>query len=369
MSIPLQNSDPAAGQAPPLGPTSPVTGQVSYGWIGESWRLFSAQMGPWIVAILLLFVPVFVAVIAFYTVLWTTMFPHGFVAPAPAPLPTVNGLPTTPLSPGSGPAQINALMTSLLPIEFGFFGVYSLWSAFLGGGMFRLAVRQVRGVPVELKDIFRGGPLFGRMLGASLLLGLGGYGLEVLCFGPMLLVNWRHGSALAVGSALALGLVLLVVLSLLLYGLLLPSLALMADGVRLFAALRRSAGAMKGQAPAAAGFVFVFLLLIYASQLVCGLGTLATFPMAFLVCALAYRDMVGMPDMAPLPGPSYAPADAGVWPPPPQSSPQWGTTPQPPQQYPGYTPQQTSLSLVTPPPEAASDPPANPWQPRPQQGE
>ncbi len=315
MSIPIQNQSQT-------GPTSYVTGQVSYGWISEAWRLFSAQMGPWIVGTLVLFGPAFVFGIGLYAVMLTTMFAGGF-PPTPPP-PTVNGLPTAPLNPGGNMAQMNAQMAGILPWELGFFGVYAFWSAWLYGGLFRMAVRQVRGVPVEMKDIFRGGPLFGRMLGATLLLILGAYGLEALCLAPMGISVWRHGSPLTTALTATAGAVLVLVLFFLAYGLLLPAFALIGDGMKVIPALKRSAVAMRPRMWAAAGFVFVVGLLVYASELLCGVGLLATIPMVFLICALAYRDMIGMPDMAPPPGPAYAPSAPGVWPPAP------GTWPPPP---------------------------------------
>lgn len=326
MSIPIQNQFPS-------GPTSTVTGQVSYGWINESWRLFSAQMGPWIVATLLLSAPIIVFYIVYYAYMLTTMFPNGLNTPPPPP--TTNGLPTTPLSPGTSVAQINAQMRGLLPLAFGFGLAFSFWAAYMNGGLFRMAVRQVRGVPIEMKDIFRGGPLFGRMLGATFLLGLGGYGLEALCFAPTGLTAWLHGSPLAIGLFAAAGFVLIFVLGFLAYGLLLPAFALIGDGMKVIPALKRSAVAMKPRMGAAAGFVFVFGLLVDASELLCGIGLLATIPMVFLTCALAYRDMVGMPDMAPPPGPTYAPSAPGVWPPAPGTWPPQPMSPPPMSQPPG----------------------------------
>lgn len=324
MSIPSQNQSGSVpfGQASQVGPTSLVTGQVSYGWISESWRLFSAQMGPWIVGGLVLAGPAIVFGIVLYAMMLTTMFAGGF-PPTPPP-PTTNGLPTAPLNPGGNISQVNAQMATVLPLELGFFAVYAFWSAYLYGGLFRMAVRQVRGIPIEMKDIFRGGPLFGRMLSAVFLIGVCAYGLEALCLAPMGLSVWRHGSPLTTGLTAAFGIVLVFVLFFLAYGLFLPALALMADGVGVISALKRSAGAMRPRMGAAAGFVFVYGLLLYASQLLCGIGTLATVPMIFLICALAYRDMIGMPDMAPPPGPTYAPSAPGVWPPAP------GTWPPPP---------------------------------------
>ncbi len=314
MSIPIQQSGSAPfGQSAQPGPTSYVTGQVSYGWINESWRLFSAQMGPWIVGGLVLAGPAIIFGIVLYAIMLSAMFAGGF--PPPSPPPTANGLPTAPLNPLGTASPLNAQMATIFPLELGFGLVYAFWSAYVYGGLFRMAVRQVRGVPIEMKDIFRGGPLFGRMLGAVLLIGLGAYGLEALCLAPMGLSVWRHGSPLTTGLTAAVGIVLVVVLFFLAYGLLLPAFALIGDGVAVIPALKRSAVAMRPRMGAAAGFVFVYGLLLYASELLCGIGLLATIPMIFLICALAYRDMIGMPNMAPPPGPTYTPSAPGVWPP------------------------------------------------------
>lgn len=375
MSLPIQQSGSVPfGQSAQPGPTSYVTGQISYGWIGESWRLFSAQMGPWIVGGLVLAAPAIVFGIVLYAMMLSTMFAGGF---SPTTPPTTNGLPTTPLNPTGAASPFNAKMATIFPLELGFFLVYAFWSAYVYGGLFRMAVLQVRGVPIDMKDIFRGRPLFGRMLGAIFLLGLCAYGLEALCLAPMGLSIWRHGSALTTGLTAATGFVLVFVLLFLAYGLLLPAFALVGDGIGVIPALKRSAMAMRPRMGAAAGFVFVYGLLLYASELLCGIGLLATIPMIFLICALAYRDMVGMPDMAPSPGPTYAPSAPGVWPPAPGT---WPPPPNaaPPQQYPNFPPQQYSPPPVQqypsetptqyPPaaePEPSDETPPNPWQPRP----
>jgi len=77
---------------------------------------------------------------------------------------------------------------------------------------------------------------------------------------------------------------------------------------------------MKSQWLPATGLVFVLILLVYASEMACFVGLLATIPMVFLICALAYRDLVGMPDLVPPAPPAWSvprPPQEGVWPPPP----------------------------------------------------
>ena len=290
------------------GVTSPITGQVSYGWISDAWRLFSAQMGVWVAATAVLLVPIVVFIATLYAVMWTTMFPHGLIAPPPPP----HGLPTSPLA---AQASMNARMAGLMPWEIGISLGYNVWAAYLYGGMFRMAVRQVRGLPIAMGDIFRGGRLFGRMLGAFLLLVFGAYFLEAVCAGPAGLLIWRHGPVVAAVAAGVGGVLLLFGLVLTATGVLLPSFALMADGDGVLTALKRSIRAMKSRWAGVAGLVFVLGVLVYVSEIPCGVGLLATFPMVFLVCALAYRDMVGMPNMVPPPAPVYPAAELGAWPP------------------------------------------------------
>ena len=322
MSVPMQSpADPSS--AAPSGITSFVTGQINFGWISDAWRLFSAQMGVWVTATLIFIAPTLLFVIAIYAMLWPIMFPSGFppsaVSPAvPTPGVGVHAFPA-PLTPGM---PTSGRMGGIIALEIGFGLVSAFWAAYLYGGMFRMAVRQVRGLPLEMKDIFRGGPLFGRMLGAIFLLGFGGYFLEVLCLGPMYLLLWRHGPTGAMFAAGGIGVVAMLALFLVCLGLLLPSFALMADGDGVLTALKRSIRTMKGRLASAAGFVFVMGVVWYASALPCYVGLLATSPMIFLICALAYRDMVGMPNMVPPPA-YYSPASgADVWPPAPAIAPQ-----------------------------------------------
>ena len=295
--------------------TSPVIGQIHYGWISEAWRLFSAQMGVWIVAMLVFAAPTVIFFIVFYAMMWSTMFPGGF-PPAAQTVPP----------PGSNPfaattsMRMYSSMSGIFAVEIGFLLLYLLWSAYLYGGLFQMAVRQVRGLTIEIRDIFRGGRLFGRMLGAIFLLGFGAYGLEALCMAPFGVVLWQHGPTGAMIGSGVLAVVLVIALMLVATGLLLPLFALMADGDGVLTALKRSIRAMKSVWPSAAGFVFVLGLLVYASELLCGIGLLATIPMVFLITALAYRDMLGMPNMTAPPAPFYPQAEAGVWPPPPTTS-------------------------------------------------
>ena len=312
MSVPTSGGYSAggypAGGSP--GAYAPPAKRVDFGWITEAWQFFMAHAGIWVVATLALFGPSVVVVVAFYAYLFAAMFPGGFPPHTPAPGAALPA-PTPPAI--FAPANAGKILT----VEFAVLLVFSVYSAFLYGGMFRMAVRQVRGLPPTFRDIFRGGPLFWRMLGAMFLVYFAFQALEVIGLGPGFLLLQRRAPTPVMVTAFAVGGAAWLFSSVVLPALLLPAFALMADGVRVFPALRRSVRAMKAHWLPAAGFVFVLGLLVYASEIPCGLGLLVTIPMVFLMTALAYRDLAGMPDILPPPAPYYSPAAPGVWPPPP----------------------------------------------------
>jgi hypothetical protein len=99
-------------------------------------------------------------------------------------------------------------------------------------------------------------------------------------------------------------------------GLFLPGFAMVADGENAGRAVSRSIDAMKGDWLSASAFLFVFGFVVLASIVPCCLGLFATIPMYYLISALAYRDMDGLP-MPPQPDFSYGAVQYGVWPPPP----------------------------------------------------
>lgn len=319
----------------PSGDYAP-SGRVNFGWISEAWQLFMAQAGIWIAATLALMALPIILLVIFYGMMWTTMFPGGFPPHPPGSAPF----------PSSGPNPFAGTgLGKILTLELGFGLVMSVYSAFLYGGLFRMAVRQVRGLPLAFGDIFAGGPLFGRMLGAIFLLAFGTYGVEGLCAAPALIMVGTHAPQAALIVTFLLTFVLIFCLIWVLWGLLLPAFALIADGEPIISALRRSIQAMKGNWVSAAGFVFVLFLLVYASEIPCGLGLFATMPMVFLITALAYRDMVGMQGIvtpiSPYGATSTPGHTPGVWPPPPGQQPSFG---QPPANPPPANPPRRSLS-------------------------
>ena len=278
---------PTGGYAPP--------GRVNFGWIGEAFELFKANAGVWVVVTLMSLVPVLIGFIV------------GAIYGASTALSGNSGQLPTP-NPADPTAAFTRALTGGLPpgLSAVIRVVSALYTAWLYGGVYRVAVKQVRGEVTSVGDVFSGGPLLWKMLGFNIV-----YGFAVL-----------------------IGTFLCIVPGFLLAGLLFPGYALIADGDNLGNAVSRSMDAMKRDMWSAAAFVFVLSLLLIASAIPCGLGLFVTIPMVHIVGALAYRDMVGMPGIAapasPYGASPYGVPQAstpGVWPPPPGQSPPYGQPP------------------------------------------
>jgi hypothetical protein len=281
---------PGGGYAP--------TGRVNFGWIGEAFELFKANIAVWLVASIMVLVVTSVIGGIIGGIFGAASAMHGTV-----------GQPPFGSSPYGAPpfgGQRNPFNSGLpIGLNIGIQVVSLIYTSFLYGGIYRTAVKQVRGEMISVSDIFSGGSLFLSMLGFTLIYTL----------------------------AVSLGTVLCIVPGLLLSGLLFPGYALIADGESLSNAISRCVDGMKKDMWNAAAFVFVMGLLIFASVFAFCLGEFVTMPMFWLVGVLAYRDMIGMPGLgAPAspygmpPTPGYTP---GVWPPPPSQTPSFGQPPPP----------------------------------------
>jgi uncharacterized membrane protein len=250
---------------------------VSFGWIGESWSLFQANAGVWIVAALVFFfVPLIVGAVVGGIIGATSHLAASSFGTRPS-LPSI-------LSGGGMPFGPNLLIR-----------LFSwAWTAYFYGSVYRMAVAQVRGEPIGTQDIFGGGSTFVKYLGLSLVYGLAvGVG-TVLCLIPGLIVA----------------------------ALLLPMYAMAADGYDFGSALNKSSDAMKADLMSGSLFVLVMGLILLVSVIPCFLGLLVTMPMWWIIGALAYRDMVGFSGAASAPpaAPDYGQGQSPVWPPPPGPS-------------------------------------------------
>ncbi len=167
-------------------------------------------------------------------------------------------------------------------------GFYLLFAALLSGNGIALAVRQVRGEPIRLGDLFRPGPNWGRLVGyhtVSGLLALLGYILLVLP--GVFLMTWF-----------------------------LPAPALVAVGANVFEAAAKSMRVMGPLWLRAFGLVCFLCLLTAISVVPMLLGLLVLQPLWWLVTAVAERDLF-QPSTLSSDFPDYGMAQSGVWPPPP----------------------------------------------------
>lgn len=278
---------PTSGYAPP--------GRVNFGWIGEAFELFKANVGIWIVAVLLSLVPIVLSFIV-GAIYGASTALSGNAGQLPAPNPADPAAAFTRALTGGLPPGLSAVIRI----------VTAIYTAWLYGGIYQVAVKQVRGEMTSIGDLFSGGALMWKMLGFNIVYNL----------------------------AVGIGFVFCVVPGFLIAGLLLPGAALIASGETVGNAISRSMDAMKRDMWNAAAFVFVMGLLVGASVLAFCLGEFVTIPMFYLTAALAYRDMIGMPGLgAPASPYGAAPYGAppantpGVWPPPPGQASPYGQPP------------------------------------------
>ncbi|MEO7718822.1 MAG: hypothetical protein ABIY70_21700 [Capsulimonas sp.] len=297
---------------------------VNYGWIGESWNLLTQEVSPWIISQIIYIVAGFA--ISFVISMILVMVGGG-------------GMSGMWRGQYSSPSQESSIMTNAVS------SVFSLAiNVFQASAYYRMAVKQVRGEPITLNDAFNGATGYWQMLAAFILFGLLSFAGLLACVVGVFFVT----------------------------GLLMPALALVADGESAPRAISRSWDAMKVDWVNAGLFSILFAALYLVSMIPCFLGLLITIPMMYLIAALAYRDMIGMPArFAPM---DYGVAQAGVWPPPPSIAPpnpqtgawppptgQTGAWPPPTGQTGAWPPPQSGQSGAWPPPQGGN--PSGTWPP------
>ncbi|HLV78926.1 MAG TPA: hypothetical protein VKT32_01555 [Chthonomonadaceae bacterium] len=253
----------------------PMRPKIRFDAIGEAWTLFSQQMGPWIGAGLI--------VLAIYGCFYIAEIIWIFS----------NLKPLGP-QPGGGPPPVAEMGAT--DIFFSLAGlVIWLVMAFLMTGMYRMAVRQVRGERIALRDLFSIGDVWLRSLGAYFLIGL------VACVGFLLLI----------------------IPGFIFYGLLMLTIPLIVDKrLRVMEAMQLSWDSLKKDWLMAA--VFYFITLIVGGVGICAffIGLLFTFPLMFLSHAIVYRDFILTPQMMQAPPPAaFDLPPSGTMPPPPPEAP------------------------------------------------
>lgn len=149
----------------------------------------------------------------------------------------------------------------------------------LAGGMYKAALKHIRGDMVAVADLFDIGDIVGPLIVAGILINIGVAIGTLLCILPgfVVLGLWMFSIPLVVDRGM--------------------------EGV---SAMRESWNALRGQWAMAAIFAFVVGLIGGVGILLCGVGVLFTAPIAILSSALLYRDF--FPEDAAAGGPSYPPS-------------------------------------------------------------
>lgn len=223
----------------PMPPGTARRPQVRFDAIGEAWELFTDQMGAWIGAQLLLIgiclaVFLFVSVVILGIVALSGMEPEGRKAAS-----------------GMVPLLLGISAVAALPLL-----------CWLTAGLYRMAVRQVRGERIGALDLFHAGDVWLPALGASLVIGI------VVCIG-------YHFFFLP---------------GMILGGLLMLTLPLIVDRrLGVMDALQQSWNALKTEWLMAGLFYFVLGLVSSLGAIVI-IGALFTYPLVFLGQAIVYRD-------------------------------------------------------------------------------
>ncbi len=222
-------------ELPPVGEAGPA--EVRLAAISEAWEFVKAKWGTW------------VGIIVVQTIISNLV---------------VQGL-TLLLIGATGPqgAANQRVSSNFLLFQGLIFLISLVMNAFFSAGIFRTAIKQVRGGQISVGDLFSAGDVTLSAIAGLIL------------------------SSLAVG----LGFVMLIVPGLYLAGRLMFVMPLVADG-RLggIEALKRSWEALRGQGWAALGFNIVAGLAAFLGVLACGVGLLVTLPIYFLSIAVLYRN-------------------------------------------------------------------------------
>jgi uncharacterized membrane protein len=213
-------------------------------WISEGWQMFAERWQVWVTQMLILFVVFAIPIVPIYAISISAQIAAAQTGQPPEP-----------------PAM-------LIPVIFVAAPLLLLGVAFLWAGLWRTALKQLRGEPIAVKDLFSGGDIFLRVVGAILALAFLGMLGAILCIFPAFIVA----------------------------GLFYFTLPLIVDrNMDISSALSASYEATKKNWFMFTLFAFVVSLLASLGQFACYVGLLVSYPLQFTISAIAYRDTFGVP--------------------------------------------------------------------------
>ncbi len=231
--------------------------KIRFEIIGEAWQLFTQQMGTWVMGILVMFAGIIIPTI-FVTI---GLMGSGLLASG------------TRSEAGQATAGIGMLLVMVLGMLLMGAIVFLIM-----GGLFRMAVKQVRGLPIQVSDVWSVTDVFWKLVGAGFLMGLAVSVSALFCYLPAFIVG----------------------------GLLMLTIPLIVDQkMGVMDAMTRSWNTLKQEWLMAAVLYFVLSLIGSAGIILVYIGMLFTYPLFFLGTALVYRDFIlggGGGNLPPQPG-------------------------------------------------------------------
>lgn len=222
-----------------------TTPNVRWEWIGEGWQMFVEKWQVWVVQMLIVGVIFAIPVVPFYLMMLSLQ-----------------------MQVATNPNQPPEFSPLLLPLGLGIGLLSILGGAFFFSGFYKTAFKQLRGEQITVGDLFSGGDVFLRVIGAFFAIGFFTMLGAMLCFFPALVVP----------------------------GLLYFTLPLIIErNMGVGEALRTSYEATKANWFMFALFAIVASLIAGLGQFACGVGLVVTYPLQFTIAAVAFRDVFGVP--------------------------------------------------------------------------
>ena len=234
----------AAGGGPPMYSGYGQPPKIRFEVISEAWQLFTQQMGTWVMAVFLMGV-----------IMMVPGFLMGIGMAAALGLGAAAG--------DHGGAAIFGLGTMF----FMFLGTLAITvlTFIMMGGLYRMAIKQVRGEPIQISDLWSVTDVLVQLAIGGLLMGIAIYIASLFCSLPGIIVG----------------------------GLLMLTIPLIVDQkMGAIDAMTRSWNTLKQEWLMAALLYFVLAFIAIIGFVALGIGMLFTYPILFLGTALVYRDFI-----------------------------------------------------------------------------
>lgn len=229
--------------------------QVNFDVISHAWEVLKPTLGTWVVAFL-----IYIAITFGVSMLWGQLT-GGETQTIPMPVP------------GGAPNQFQAPPVVIPNIPLLLLGnlIQLVISQFLMGGLYRMAIDQVRGTAPTIGAMFNVGDVLPALIGSAILTTI------AMCFGFLFCI----------------------IPGLLLAGLFLFTTPLIVDRkMGAMEAINTSVSTLKPQMWMALVFTLMMGILAGSGVLLCGFGMLITGPLALLSIAILYRDFFPAPALA-----------------------------------------------------------------------